>query len=234
MKNQKTIKAGVVVQQEAAPSVRAESGDDDMNDKVHEAATLFLRYRANAMSNILDMCHLVFKSKRDFTKEEFAELCRRIGYAPASSSIRKFEAIGTRYKEFKQYQKSIPDNWTVLYTLTQVPSKKLAKAVKDGLVSNRTTAREIKSKLLPPPKPQQVSAPVQPVSKRGAATVGEVKEPKPRSFMTLNWNGNLDVEAVRRINEQLVALRQEFGNCELVYSEDIEAVLNGAASTHAA
>ena len=39
MKNKKTIKAGVVVQQEAAPSVRAESGDDDMNDNQQQEHT---------------------------------------------------------------------------------------------------------------------------------------------------------------------------------------------------
>ena len=185
-----------------------------LDNKVTAAAMQFLRHRKSSAAHMLEMCHVIYMSKRDFTDQQFAELCQQIGYDPKGASIRKFEAIGKRYQDFKPYRASIPDNWTVLYKLTQVKPRVLTKAVQDGTLTSQTTARTITAKLLggPPDKPQPTS--------------------KPMHSIVLTWNDDSDIVHVADLIDRLASMSSTYGNFKIVPSHRTGVLLeNGGESS---
>jgi hypothetical protein len=69
------------------------------------------------------MCRVVFEAKEELSKEEFSNFCTDIGRKRTDPTIRKFYAIGAAYERLIQYADKLPNSWTSIYTLTQIPAE---------------------------------------------------------------------------------------------------------------
>jgi hypothetical protein len=68
------------------------------------------------------MCRVVSDAKDQLSREEFSEFCTDIGHKGEDSTIRKYLAIGAAYERLIQYADKLPNSWTSIYTITQIPS----------------------------------------------------------------------------------------------------------------
>lgn len=71
----------------------------------------------------VEMCRVVFEAKEELSREEFSEFCTDIGHKGEDSTIRKYLAIGAAYERLIQYADKLPNSWTSIYTITQIPSE---------------------------------------------------------------------------------------------------------------
>ena len=71
----------------------------------------------------VEMCRVVFEAKEELSREEFSEFCTDIGHKGEDSTIRKYLAIGAAYDRLIQYADKLPNSWTSIYTITQIPSE---------------------------------------------------------------------------------------------------------------
>jgi hypothetical protein len=70
----------------------------------------------------VEMCRVVFEAKEELSRDEFSEFCTDIGHKGEDSTIRKYLAIGAAYERLIQYADKLPNSWTSIYTITQIPS----------------------------------------------------------------------------------------------------------------
>jgi hypothetical protein len=70
----------------------------------------------------VEMCRVVFDAKEELSRDEFSEFCTDIGHKGEDSTIRKYLAIGAAYERLIQYADKLPNSWTSIYTITQIPS----------------------------------------------------------------------------------------------------------------
>ena len=71
----------------------------------------------------VEMCRVVFEAKEELSRDEFSEFCTDIGHKGEGSTIRKYLAIGAAYERLIQYADKLPNSWTSIYTITQIPSE---------------------------------------------------------------------------------------------------------------
>lgn len=70
----------------------------------------------------LETSRVVYEAKSMLDEYEFKNFCQDIGYRDSSSTIRKFIAIGKVYPRFIQYANQLPNGWTAIYQITQIPA----------------------------------------------------------------------------------------------------------------
>lgn len=70
----------------------------------------------------VEMFRVVFEAKEELSRDEFSEFCTDIGHKGEDSTIRKYLAIGAAYERLIQYADKLPNSWTSIYTITQIPS----------------------------------------------------------------------------------------------------------------
>jgi hypothetical protein len=79
-------------------------------------------FAVKTAQSTVEMCRVVFEAKEELSREEFSEFCTDIGHKGEDSTIRKYLAIGAAYERLIQYADKLPNSWTSIYTITQIPS----------------------------------------------------------------------------------------------------------------
>jgi hypothetical protein len=115
-----------------APTVTAPKTRDQYVDSFR------LSLRATNLSTI-EMCRIVYEAKQSLSVCDFADFCSEIGYKDDGPTIRKFIVIGKLAPRLSQYVELLPDSWTSIYAITQIPA-----SVFDHMVNNGISFRTIK------------------------------------------------------------------------------------------
>jgi hypothetical protein len=79
-------------------------------------------FAVKTAKSTVEMCRVVSDAKDQLSREEFSEFCTDIGHKGEDSTIRKYLAIGAAYERLIQYADKLPNSWTSIYTITQIPS----------------------------------------------------------------------------------------------------------------
>lgn len=93
----------------------------------------------------VEMCRVVFEAKEELSKEEFSEFCNDIGHKGEDSTIRKYLAIGAAYERLIQYADKLPNSWTSIYTITQIPSETFNAIAQVGESFAKLSGNQIKA-----------------------------------------------------------------------------------------
>jgi hypothetical protein len=93
----------------------------------------------------LEMCRVVFEAKEELSREEFSEFCTDIGHKGEDSTIRKYLAIGAAYERLIQYADKLPNSWTSIYTITQIPSETFNALAQVGESFAKLSGNQIKA-----------------------------------------------------------------------------------------
>ena len=70
----------------------------------------------------LEMCRVVYEAKKELASQDFLKFCNEIGRKGEDSTVRKYLKIGEKYDKFYQYSELLPNSWTSIYEITQLPS----------------------------------------------------------------------------------------------------------------
>ena len=93
----------------------------------------------------VEMCRVVFEAKEELSREEFSEFCTDIGHKGEDSTIRKYLAIGAAYERLIQYADKLPNSWTSIYTITQIPSETFNALAQVGESFAKLSGNQIKA-----------------------------------------------------------------------------------------
>ena len=77
--------------------------------------------KRTAMS-VLATCRVVYEAKLSLSACDFADFCSDVGYKEDSAAIRKFTVIGKLYPRLIHAVDRLPDSWTSIYEITQIPA----------------------------------------------------------------------------------------------------------------
>lgn len=129
MKNLSTVQNGTYeVTSQDIGRIRVIESESGIEVKYHvtEREHFYSQYSLFAVKtaqSTVEMCRVVFEAKEELSKEEFSEFCTDIGHKGEDSTIRKYLAIGAAYERLIQYADKLPNSWTSIYTITQIPSE---------------------------------------------------------------------------------------------------------------
>ena len=105
--------------------IETESGIE-MKYHITDRERVFSQYSLFAIKtaqSTVEMCRVVFEAKEELSRDEFSEFCTDIGHKGEDSTVRKYLAIGAAYERLIQYADKLPNSWTSIYTITQIPSE---------------------------------------------------------------------------------------------------------------
>jgi hypothetical protein len=83
----------------------------------------YQQFAVKTAQSTLEMCRVVFDAKQSLKKEEFAQFCSNIAHKPEDSTIRKYLAIGEKYQQLITCAELLPNSWTSIYLITQIPAE---------------------------------------------------------------------------------------------------------------
>lgn len=109
--------------------------DDDEEFEVrtrNEYAKAFKAGMKRTAQSTLAMCRVVYEAKRTLSDCDFTDFCSDIGYKDISPAIRKFTVIGKLYPRLILAVDRLPDSWTSIYQLTQIPASYFEGMIKRG------------------------------------------------------------------------------------------------------
>ena len=115
---------------------------------ITDRARLFSEYSLFAVKtaqSTVEMCRVVFEAKEELSREEFSEFCTDIGHKGEDSTIRKYLAIGAAYERLIQYADKLPNSWTSIYTITQIPSETFNSLAQVGESFAKLSGNQIKA-----------------------------------------------------------------------------------------
>ena len=104
----------------------------------------FNSYAAKTALATIEMCRVAFDAKQILSKEDFKRFCGEIGMKESPSTIRKYLAIGEAADRFIAYADYMPNSWTVIYLITQMPADTFAKCMEIGMNFGEMTGTKIK------------------------------------------------------------------------------------------
>jgi hypothetical protein len=106
----------------------------------NDFVSLYRACEAKTALATLDMCRAAYEAFKILNEAEFEAFCKEIGYKDASSTIRKFLAIGKVAPRLVAYADRLPASWTSIYMLTQIPA-----SVFERMVENKRIFKTLKS-----------------------------------------------------------------------------------------
>ena len=115
-----------------------------LSDREHFFSQYSLFAIKTAQSTV-EMCRVVFEAKEELSTEEFSEFCSDIGHKGEDSTIRKYLAIGAAYDRLIQYADKLPNSWTSIYTITQIPSETFNALAQVGESFAKLSGNQIKA-----------------------------------------------------------------------------------------
>jgi hypothetical protein len=98
--------------------------------------------KATALST-LQMCRTVYEAQIALDSFEFKKFCKSINQSDASSTIRKYIAIGKAYPRLVLYADQLARGWTTIYQITQIPSHTF-----DEMIKNEVSLSTLRGKNL--------------------------------------------------------------------------------------
>lgn len=107
--------------------VAAVKSDTAVNVTVHlsereKFASEFNTWSKKTAQSTLEMCRVVFEAKTELQSQDFLKFCNAIGRKGEDATVRKYLRIGEKYDKFYQYANLLPNSWTSIYEITQLPS----------------------------------------------------------------------------------------------------------------
>ena len=93
----------------------------------------------------VEMCRVVFEAKEELSREEFSEFCTDIGHKGEDSTVRKYLAIGAAYERLIQYADKLPNSWTSIYTILQIPAETFNALAQVGESFANLTGNQLKA-----------------------------------------------------------------------------------------
>lgn len=127
--------------------LETESGIE-MKYHITDRERFFSQYSLFAIKtaqSTVEMCRVVFEAKEELSREEFSNFCTDIGHKSEDSTIRKYLAIGAAYERLIQYSDKLPNSWTSIYTLTQIPSETFNALAQVGESFAKLSGNQIKA-----------------------------------------------------------------------------------------
>jgi hypothetical protein len=97
-----------------------------------EYADAFKVSMKRTAESTLSMCRVVYEAKKTLSDCDFTDFCSDIGYKDSSPAIRKFTVIGKLYPRLVLALDRLPDSWTSIYEITQIPASIFERMIKDG------------------------------------------------------------------------------------------------------
>ena len=110
---------------------------------LEQYVSLYRQREAQTAQSTLDMCRVVYEARLKLTEGQFAEFCEQIGYKKTSSAIRKFIAIGRVAPRLAEYAEQLPNTWTNIYLITQLPAD-----VFNAFMERKGSLRDLRGKYL--------------------------------------------------------------------------------------
>lgn len=106
----------------------AVSSDSHINVSVYlserdKYKTEFNSWSKKTAQSTLEMCRVVFEAKKELGSQDFLKFCNEIGRKGEDATVRKYLKIGEKYDQFYQYAELLPNSWTSIYEITQLPSE---------------------------------------------------------------------------------------------------------------
>jgi hypothetical protein len=112
----------------STPAVKAESIENapasTAESPVQQYVRQFSILAAKTALATLEMCKVVHDAKSDLSKGDFNKFCAEIGRSDGDSTIRKYLAIGEAYPRLIDCADRLPNSWTSIYSITQIPPDK--------------------------------------------------------------------------------------------------------------
>jgi len=96
----------------------------------HYEALFYSSMKATALST-LQMCRAVYEAQIALDSFEFKKFCKSINQSDASSTIRKYIAIGKAYPRLVLYADQLARGWTTIYQITQIPAHTFDEMIKN-------------------------------------------------------------------------------------------------------
>jgi len=84
--------------------------------------TEFNSWSKKTAQSTLEMCRVVFEAKKELGSQDFLKFCNEIGRKGEDATVRKYLKIGSKYEQFYRYAELLPNAWTSIYEITQLPS----------------------------------------------------------------------------------------------------------------
>jgi len=125
--------------------------ENTVNPNIESSVVEFKTFAKKTAESILEMGRVVYEAKRKFknNREDFEMFSERIGFKPASSSIKKLTQIGKSYMTLKERSKYLPNNWTTLYLIARLTSEQLQEFIDQGLIHQHVLGAQIEALLKP-------------------------------------------------------------------------------------
>ena len=127
--------------------VKAVNSDKNVTVYLSERDRFLTEYTAYAVKTAkmtVEMCRVVHEAKTKLSKDDFAKFCGEICHDQNGATIRKFLAIGERYEKLIQHTNLLPNSWTSIYEITQIPSDVFDALVSTGNSMANLTGAKIK------------------------------------------------------------------------------------------
>ena len=112
----------------------------------------FTGFAVTTAQSTVEMCRVVYEAKKSLKRDDFIKFCNEIGHKSEDSTIRKYLCIGENYERLIKYTNLLPNSWTSIYTITQLPSDVLDAFALTGSSMANMTGSQIKL-LVEPTKP---------------------------------------------------------------------------------
>jgi len=102
-------------------------------------------FAVKTAQSTVEMCRVVFEAKEQLSKEEFSNFCTDIGRKRTDPPIRKYLAIGAAYERLIQYADKLPNAWTSIYTILQIPTETFIALAEVGESFANLTGNQLKA-----------------------------------------------------------------------------------------
>ena len=112
----------------AVETVASVSSDSSVNvtafmSKHDKYKIEFNAWSKKTAQSTLEMCRVVYEAKKELVSQDFLKFCLEIGRKGEDATVRKYLKIGEKYDQFYQYAELLPNSWTSIYEITQLPSE---------------------------------------------------------------------------------------------------------------
>jgi len=97
----------------------------------------------------LKVAALFIDAKDALGKEGYNRFLATIRYEPKSSSVRKWECIGSQRFKLDAVAEHLPPNWTTIYKISRLSPTMIDELIVSNVLSPATTAAEIDAELNP-------------------------------------------------------------------------------------
>jgi hypothetical protein len=127
--------------------VAAVNSDSKVNVSVYlserdKYKTEFNAWSKKTAQSTLEMCRVVYEAKKELESQDFLKFCNEIGRKGEDATVRKYLKIGEKYEKFYQYADLLPNSWTSIYEITQLPSEMFeALVTTENSMANMTGAQ---------------------------------------------------------------------------------------------